>query len=123
MKIRTDFVTNSSSSNYVIARRNELTEKQREIIFEFAKEFMMGKKVLSPQTSEAELKEYFAELKDAALEKKIRKALKEGKSIYRDDITLDETIDRLMSMHYALWRGLYKTSRSTFLPLDIDLSY
>lgn len=44
MKVRTDFVTNSSSSSFILARKAELSEKQKEAIVEFVVERMLGEK-------------------------------------------------------------------------------
>ena len=43
MKTRSDFVTNSSSSSFIIARSEELTEKQKDAILDFVtKNFLTG---------------------------------------------------------------------------------
>lgn len=57
MKVRTDFVTNSSSSSFMLALKDELTEKQKAAIIECIADNAFG----SPVTEDdwEEMPEYF----------------------------------------------------------------
>ena len=45
MKIRTDFVANSSSSSFILARKGALTEQQKAAIIAYVEENLLGQRV------------------------------------------------------------------------------
>lgn len=123
MKVRTDFVTNSSSSSFILARKGELTEKQKDAIIQFVENEILGKKMLTPDNSEKEIQEIFEE--EDIYEKnqaKIRAALKEGKTIYRDWVCFDAGYD-LASLYIDLWEKLEEADSDHFETIDGSLDY
>lgn len=122
MKIRTDYVTNSSSSSFILARKEELSEAQKEAVLGYVARKMLGNAILTPSSSEEEIQKtfddfYISEENQAA----IRQALADGKTVYRDCVNFECCEETQAELFERLWEALEDADPDTFSILDGDL--
>ena len=126
MKVRTDYVTNSSSSSFILARNGEMNEKQKEEILEYVERMFLGQKVLTPESTEEEIAKIFDDeylFEDEDIQKRVRELIKEGKTITYGWVRFDECEYDYASVFEEIWQIMQKNGEGDFIAIDDDLSY
>lgn len=116
MKYRSDFVTNSSSSSFMVAKKGELNEKQKEKIVEYIEGKFLGRKVDSLN----DIGDYYR--KDGEIAKEGMEAMNNGFEVYAGCIDF-EIPDDQSEIYSEIWKILEKYSDGNFKSIDTDLSY
>ena len=131
MKIRIDFITNSSSSSFILARKGKFTEEQKNAVMDYIIDQMLGEKILAyddVKSSEAEIEAKVAKLAETdywvgEMQDEIKEALKSGKDIYMGTVDHERADGYYCDLFEDIWRILEEKSNGNFEAIQDDLSY
>ena len=127
MKTRIDFVTNSSSSSFIIAKKKGLSEKQKEALADLIERELCGRIFLTCEATDDEIKEfvddYMYRFSDETGKKTVQEELASGKDIRMGRVDFEEADYCYADLIQSIWNVLEENSDGDMTIIDGSLDY
>ena len=107
-------------------RSHKYVHTPRNFLLKYVESKFFGNPILTPESTEEEILNVFDEdwsFNDEDTQEEVRRALKEGKTVYSGSVCYEECEYYYAAMFERIWKIMRENGEGDFVEIDGDLSY